>query len=258
MAEPLSIAPTIHNPHGAAPILLICDHASNHIPSSYAGLGLSDDLLQDHVAWDIGALGLARKLGTALDAPLISAAASRLLIDTNRAGDAPDLVPALAEGASIPGNAALDQDELERRIAVFHAPFHAAIDALLGQRPAIQAVVSVHSFAPVLMGSVRPWHVGVLHDEDSRLADPLISALAAQDALTVGRNQPYAPADGVYYTLQRHAGQRVKAMIEVRNDLLRDEQGQDLWSGILAGALEQALSICAKKDANPRLGEDTN
>jgi len=236
---------TIDNPHGQAPVLLVCDHASNFIPPEYRALGLPGDLLEDHVAWDIGALGLARHLATALDAPLVAAPASRLLVDPNRAFEAHDLIPSHAEGTPISGNARVDAAERARRLAAFHAPFHDAIDALLAERGDILAVVSVHSFTPVLMGAVRPWHVGVLHDADRRLADPLIEALDADTALTVGRNQPYAPTDGVYYTLERHAAGRATAMIEVRNDQLRDEQGQHRWSGILAGALAESLTRIA-------------
>lgn len=251
-------APTIENPQGAAPLLLVCDHASNFIPPAYDRLGLADPVLQDHVAWDIGALGLARRLSFALDAPLIAASASRLLIDPNRAYDAPDLVPSHAEDLPIPGNADLDGAELERRIAAFHNPFHAAIDALLARRGDVAAVISLHSFTPVLHGSGRPWNVGVLHDDDTRLAEPLFAALAANRELTVGRNQPYAPADGVYYTLQRHAGPRAKVMIEVRNDQLREEEGQDRWSGILAGALKQSLSAIAGTNARTSQKEDVS
>lgn len=256
MHDVLSMDATIDNPGGGASVLLVCDHASNFIPPAYDALGLPAALLEDHVAWDIGALGLARQLARALDAPLVSAPASRLLVDPNRACDAPDLIPGHAEGTPIPGNQRIDAAERARRLAAFHAPFHAAIDELLAARPDITALVSVHSFTPVLLGAARPWQIGVLHDDDTRLADPLIAALGKQGGLTVGRNQPYAPTDGVYYTLQRHAKGRATVMIEVRNDALRDEQGQHHWSAILAGALAQGLSAIAGTNDTTSQKED--
>ncbi|MBS0254172.1 MAG: N-formylglutamate amidohydrolase [Proteobacteria bacterium] len=232
----------VYNPSGRATVLLVCDHASNFIPEPLAGLGLGPEQLSDHVAWDVGAWGLARELADVLDAPLVGAAASRLLIDANRDPDAPDLIPLMAEGVPIPGNRQLDEAERAARIRDYHQPFHRAIEAILRDRPALSAVVSVHSFTPVLFGKARPWHVGILHDDDCRLADLLIEQLERQTPLCVGRNQPYAPDDGVYYTLDRHGRGRAKAMIEVRNDQLRDSAGQRRWAGLLGDALHGALA----------------
>lgn len=232
----------VHNPDGRARVLLVCDHASNFIPASYASLGIEPKLIEDHVAWDIGARSLALALADLLDAPLVCAAASRLLVDPNRAYDAHDLIPINAEGHPIPGNAGLSGAEREARIDAFHKPYHAAIDAVLAARPAIASLVSVHSFTPRLDGVDRPWHAGLLHAEDSRLADRLIDALAAHPGLVIGRNQPYAPDDGVYYTLDRHAAGRATAMIEIRNDQLRDEIGKQHWAKLLADALEATIT----------------
>ena len=232
----------VHNPSGRAPVLLVCDHASQFIPAELAGLGLGPELLGDHVAWDIGAWELAQALADVLDAPVVGAVASRLLIDANRALDAADLIPLTAEGVPIPGNQQLGEAERAARINAYHAPFHRAIEVALRDRPAICAIVSVHSFTPVRFGQSRPWHVGILHEGDTRLADPLIARLEGQRQLCVGRNQPYAPGDGVYYTLDRHAAGRATAMIEVRNDQLRDAGGRRRWAELLGDALGGALA----------------
>lgn len=237
MAELVDTSARIDNPCGSAPVLLVCDHATNVVPEAYGALGLDAAQLADHVAWDLGALALAQQLAQVLDAPLVSAPVSRLVIDPNRALDAPDLIAEYAEGCPIPGNQALTAAERAARIAAFHAPYHGAIETALAERPAIAAVVSVHSFTPVLFGETRPWHAGIVHGADARLADQLIAALSAEDGLTVGRNEPYGPGDGVYYTLERHAGGRATVMIEVRNDQLRDAAGQALWARRLAKAL---------------------
>lgn len=238
----LGAAELLHNPDGRAGVLLVCDHASNAIPDSYGTLGLNPRLLTDHVAWDIGARELALELARLIDAPLVCAAASRLLVDPNRGLNAHDLIPAMAEGEIIPGNTGLSAEERAARIAAFHSPYHAAIETLLAARPGIERLVSIHSFTPRLYGTDRPWQVGVLHGEDARLADPLIAALQAEADLVVGRNQPYAPDDGVYYTLDRHAGGRETAMIEVRNDQLRDTIGQQRWAALLANALGATIT----------------
>lgn len=253
---------SIDNERGRAPLLLVCDHASNSIPERFGGLGLSPEALADHVAWDIGALALARRLASALDAALISAPVSRLVIDPNRAHDAPDLIPAAAEGAPVPGNIgpgnlALADSERAARIRDYHDPFHDAIASRLAAQPGITALVSVHSFTPALHGKARPWHAGILHRADARLADVMLAELSRDVSLNIGRNQPYAPEQGVFYTMDRHAGDRhagdrhaggrATVMIEVRNDLLRDEAGLARWTLLLAGAISKALAANAER-----------
>ena len=124
-------------------------------------------------------------------------------------------------------------------MALAHAPFHDAIDDVVSER--LKAgrqtrIVSVHSFTPVYKGVRRPWHIGIIHDEDRRLAQPLIEALQAM-SVVVGVNEPYSPADRVYYTLERHARSRGLpcAMIEIRNDEIENTEQQKEWAGRLAG-----------------------
>lgn len=242
MAGYLHSGAPIDNPQGRASVLLVCDHASNFIPDDYDALGLQADLLDEHVAWDIGGRGLAQELAKLLDAPLVSAPASRLLVDPNRAYDAPDLIPLEAEGHPIPGNIGLSGEQRQARLDTFHKPFHDAIDAVLAANPGITCLVSVHSFTPQMNGFDRPWHVGILHGGDTRLADRLIEALSAHPELVVGRNQPYSPGDGVFYTLDRHAAGRATVMIEIRNDQLRDKIGQQHWARLLADALGAGIT----------------
>lgn len=242
MAETGRMEAVIDNAQGRAPVLLVCEHASNFMPSAYGGLGLSAAALADHVAWDIGAHALARRLVCRLDAPLIAAPASRLLVDPNRDVDASDLIPQTAEGAPVPGNQDVSDAERGARLAAFHAPFHDAIDAYLGAHSDILALAAVHSFTPALFGVSRPWHAGVLHGPDKRMADVMIEMLSRDPSLNIGRNQPYAPAQGVFYTMQRHGRGRASVMIEVRNDLIRDEIGQERWAQRLAAALAAALA----------------
>lgn len=242
MPENVHNTAQVHNPAGRASVLLVCDHASNFIPAGLTGLGLSAEQLCDHVAWDIGAWDLSCRLADLLDAPLVGAAASRLLIDPNRNLEAPDLIPLRAEGTIIPGNQALGETERIARISDYHRPFHEAIEAILAAGQAFAAIVSVHSFTPVLYGKSRPWNAGILHGDDARLADLMLDTLGREPHLNIGRNEPYAPSDGVYYTLDRHGAGLANVMIEVRNDQLREEGGCQQWAQRLADALRAALA----------------
>ena len=188
--------------------MILCDHASNRVPEAFQSFGFAEEALQTHIAWDPGALPVARLLSAKLDAPLFWPDASRLIIDCNRAPDASSLIVTESEGRPVPANRVLSEDERSRRLDHIHAPYHDAIDTCLARRMADgrpTALIAIHSFTPIYFGKARPWQVGILFDDDRRLADLLIGGFKADPALTVGINQPYSPADGVYYTLGRHA-----------------------------------------------------
>ncbi|MEP9387975.1 N-formylglutamate amidohydrolase [Mesorhizobium sp. KR9-304] len=230
----------VTNRAGKSPFLLVCDHASNYLPPNYGTLGLEPADMLRHIAWDPGALPVALMMADMLDAVLVEAGVSRLAIDCNRPLDAPDLIPEISESTLIPGNAALTGKERAERIALSWRPFHEAIDALVDERMAAGRetwLVTVHSFTPVYKGVARPWEIGIIHDDDERLSAPLIGELEALKCFTVGVNEPYSPADRVYFTLERHARSRGLpcAMIEIRNDEIADAAGQRRWAELLAG-----------------------
>jgi len=230
----------VERPAGASPYVFVCDHASNFIPAGYGTLGLDAAELTRHIAWDPGALPVARELSSALDATLIHSGISRLVIDCNRPVDAPDLFWTVSETTVIPGNQKLDEAARAERIALAYTPFHEAIDRVVRQRLAAGRetwLVSIHSFTPRYKGVVRPWHVGIIHDADERLSAPLITQLAQIKTITVGDNEPYSPADRVYFTLEKHARSRGLpcAMIEIRNDEISGEAGQRMWVERLTG-----------------------
>jgi predicted N-formylglutamate amidohydrolase len=240
-AEPGSDAVAVENADGGGAFVIVCDHASNRFPPEYGYLGLSAAEREAHIAWDPGALGVARHLSRMLDAPLVYGTVSRLVIDCNRALDAPDLIATVSETTVIPGNARLTDEERRRRIAAIHVPFHSAIDAVIDTRLVAgraTAVVGIHTFTPVYSGVSRPWEVSLIFDRDHRLSDILIAGFRA-GGLNVGVNEPYSPADRVYYTLSRHAEARglSPAMIEIRNDLVRSEGEQEEWAARIAGPL---------------------
>ena len=221
--------------------LVICDHASNAFPPGYDTLGLPPEALRRHIAYDIGAAWLTRKLSRLLDAPALLSTYSRLLIDPNRGEDDPTLVMRYSDGAIVPGNARADEDEIERRRRLYWAPYrdavHDRIEAMqaAGVSP---AVVSVHSFTPVWRGVPRPWQVAVLWDADPRLAEPLIAALRAEPDIgpdSVGDNEPYDGAlmgDTIYDAATTRG--LSNALIEVRQDLIATQSDAEAWADRLA------------------------
>jgi len=233
------------NPQGRGDFIILCDHASNKMPPEYDGLGLSEEDLASHIAWDPGALPVSRMLSEQLDAPLVWADVSRLVIDCNRDPEAEDLIVTASEDRPVPGNRDLPPEERQARLAHIHAPYHGAIESLIEQRLAAGlgcALVAVHSFTPVYRGQARPWQIGILFDSYRVLADRLIDALRKDVALTVGVNEPYSPADRVYYTLSRHGEQRglPAVMIEIRNDEIAEDAGQKKWAERLAVIFQDA------------------
>lgn len=246
MAEGLeAIAPDLVNPGGAGPVVIVCEHASAALPAALGDLGLAPAARHAHIAWDPGALGVARGLAEILDAPLVAGAVSRLVHDCNRPPGAPDAVPARVEVFDIPGNAGLGAAERAARAAAVYAPFHDALARLLAARP--RPLVTVHSFTPVWHGRARAVELGILHDADARLADAMLAAAPHHTAWDVRRNEPYGPADGVTHTLIRHglANGLANVMIEIRNDLIASPAAEAAAAAMLAGLVRVALAALA-------------
>src|SRR5262249_31626963 len=229
-----------------AGLIVLCDHAGNALPAGYGTLGLSQAQLARHIAYDIGAAPIVRELSQRLGVPALMTHYSRLLIDPNRGDDDPTLIMRLSDGAVIPGNRALDAAEREKRMRLYYIPYHRAIDAVIDRCLATgtaPALLSVHSFTESWKTTARPWHVGVLWDRDDRLAKPLLDRFYAEGDLIVGDNEPYSgrlQGD----CLWQHAGARglVHALIEVRQDLIRDAAGQRAWAERLSRIIEAILA----------------
>ncbi len=225
-------------------LLLLCDHASNALPEAYGRLGLPESEFARHIAYDIGAAGVTRRLSERLGATAILSGFSRLLIDPNRGPDDPTLVMRLSDGAIIPDNATIGADEVATRLRLFHDPYHQAIAAWLDETLAlgeVPVILSVHSYTHAWKGVARRWQAALLWDKDPRLAAPLISALEAE-GLTVGDNEPY---DGALEndTMYRHATLRglPHALIEIRQDLISSDAGQEEWAARLERVLVSIL-----------------
>lgn len=227
-------------------VLILCDHATNLLPAEYGRLGLDESQLNRHIGYDIGALGVSLELGRRLDATVVYSQFSRLLIDPNRGVDDPTLIMRISDGAVIAGNARLTDTEVAARIARFYNPYHAAIETELATIEAhggVPIVLAVHSYTDVWRGVLRKWHAGVLWDKDPRLAMPLISALHRETGLEIGDNEPYSGrlrGNGIY----RHGTLRgfPNALVEIRQDLIREQDGQREWADILLRCLTSILA----------------
>lgn len=225
--------------------LVTCDHASNRVPDWVNGgdLGIPAEDMARHIAWDVGAAGLAAQLGEHLDCPVILSDFSRLVIDPNRGEDDPTLVMKLYDGTIIPANRHAGADEVERRLDRLYRPYHAAYARLAALHPD-RVIVAIHSFTPCLKGRApRPWHVGVLYSHlDERFSKPLIARLMAETDLCIGDNEPYSghlPGDAI----DRHALRlgRHNTLIELRNDLIGTPAEQAHWAARLAPILTEVL-----------------
>jgi predicted N-formylglutamate amidohydrolase len=223
--------------------LITCDHATNIVPPQVGGgsLGLAREDMERHIAYDVGAYSVAEHLGVLLDAPVIAANFSRLVIDPNRGEDDPTVLMKIYDGSIIPKNRHADATERERRMDMAYRPYHRALADMAARDGVV--VLAIHSFTRQLRGRApRPWEVGVLYGDDDRLARPLLEGLNIVDGMEIGDNEPYCghlPGDA----LDRHAiaHGRPNALIELRNDLIGDHHGQKQWAEWLAPILESAL-----------------
>lgn len=235
------------NSQGQTPLLLICDHASRAIPAALDNLGLPDEVLKHHIAYDIGAAAVTRRLSESLDAPALLAGYSRLLIDCNRAPGDPMSITEASDGITVPGNQNLSEDDQARREETFFEPYHHAITntlARLWRAGPAPALFSIHSFTPSLGGEDRYWDIGVLWNRDPRIALPLLEKLGAHQGLHVGDNKPYSGRD-IAYSLDLHGGAAglSNCAVEIRQDHLETDEGVARWGDILSAALKDILTI---------------
>lgn len=228
---------------GDTPILIVGDHASAHVPADI-DLGIAPDLLDNHIAVDIGVAQVAALLTPMLSCTAILAGVSRLVIDLNREEDAPGLLPVMSDGHAIPGNR---EAHLADRLQRFHHPYHARIAALLDAMTS-PFILSLHSFTPGLASKpheARPWEIGILYNQDdsaARIAMPLLE----QAGLVVGDQMPYS---GVLLnaTMNRHAeANGIPYLgVEMRQDLVGDPSGQRRFAEILAPIVKECRAALA-------------
>lgn len=243
----MAYEPIIENAAAGSPVLLVCEHASNAMPAPWGDLGLSADQARAHIAWDIGALGLARGLAALLDATLIHAPVSRLIYDCNRAPDMNGAMPARSEVYDIAGNAAITPAQRLARTRAVYLPWAAGLHGLIASRIAQQRrpiILTIHSFTPLYHGAQRSVEFGIIHDADPSLAHAIHASAVAQTDLNTQLNAPYSAADDVTHTLRLHATPYglQNAMLEIRNDLIATPAAQSAMAARLAPVLSAALT----------------
>lgn len=232
----------------SGPFVLLCDHAGRRIPRRLGALGLSDAELERHIAWDIGAAGVARSLARRLDALAILQPYSRLVIDCNRPLDSPTSIVLRSESTDVPGNVGLSREDAAERARAIFEPYHARIRRELDARAArgqASVLVFVHSFTPVFLGVSRPFHVGVLQHRDVRLGSALLAALRSDPLLVVGDNEPYAVSPLSDFGIIEHGEARGLPCVELelRQDLIAAAEDQERWAERLALLLRDASGV---------------
>jgi predicted N-formylglutamate amidohydrolase len=238
---------SVHNEQGKAPLLLLCDHASKAVPKALGDLGLPARELSRHIGWDIGGLDAALELSSRLDAPLVASGYSRLVIDCNRWPGGEGSTPEVSDGTEVPANKGLTQEQVDARAHACFWPYHQEVDRQLDRmtrqgRPVCLLVV--HSFTPEMNGFKRPWHVGVLWNDDPRLPHALLAQLHRDPSLVVGDNEPYSARASYEYTLTAHARSRglPHCSLEVRQDLMGTPDDARGWGRRLAPAIGAAVA----------------
>jgi predicted N-formylglutamate amidohydrolase len=226
--------------------LLLCDHAGHEVPPEWDALGLAPARLGEHIAWDIGAAKVTRRLAALLGAPALLSRYSRLFIDCNRALGAGNSIPAASDGVTVPGNAGLDAAERRRRADIAYHPYHRAMRELLDSL-SDPMVIAMHSCTPVFGGAQRPWHVGVLWSRDVASARRVIGALAEDKSLTVGDNQPYSALEAPGYTVAEILAPRNlrHVIVEIRQDQIAADAGAEAWALRLAAIFIREFALVA-------------
>lgn len=237
---------SVEHEQGKSPFFITVDHGGRRLPKRLGNLGLPESELCRHIAWDIGASAVSRRLADALDAFTIHQTYSRLAIDCNRDPSVATSIVTVSETTEIPGNRDLSAAEREARANEILWPYHARIVEALDRRKAAgrpTVLVAMHSFTPAYKGAARPWHVGVLYNRDARFAHVVKALLEGEGDLVVGDNEPYAVGDATDYTIPVHGERRglLHVEIEIRQDLIGEEKGQRAWAERLARLLPAAF-----------------
>lgn len=234
----------IVNPSAHGKFILVCEHASNSIPEELNDLGLSDEARQSHIAWDLGADAVSRKLSENLDCSLLASRVSRLVYDCNRPLDAVDAIPARSEIHDVPGNTGLSGGQRTQRFENYYLPFHNALSQLVKSNNCSAAIIAIHSFTPVYFNKQRALEIGLIHDKDPRLAELMFELAAEFSDFSVALNQPYSRKDGITHTINLHGTRNglANVMIEIRNDLIGSTSDQIRIAGILSAWLSVSLA----------------
>ena len=231
-------------------ILVVCDHASNHVPEEI-DLGIDGRLLSQHIAYDIGVTGVATFLVELSGCAAFLATNSRLVVDLNRYPEDASAIPVVSDGMDIPGNH-LDEAGRKERLERYFHPYHQRLETLLHQYPPA-LILSVHSFTPRLESDPhghRPWEIGVLYNEYETAANLAIERLDGE-GLIVGDQLPYS-GKLLNATMNRHAEANdiPYVGVEIRQDLVGTSVGQERFAAILGEMAQYVTERLASDGAN--------
>jgi len=248
----LTAAVEISNPEGSGAALILCEHASNHFPAQFGNLGMQAADQDSHAAWDPGARAIALHLSQMLDAPMVASRVSRLVYDCNRPPEAASAMPEKSELIEVPGNRNLTDEQRQKRVTEVYRPFCDAVSDVIKARQdaGLQTVlITVHSFTSIYFGEQRSVEIGILHDDDTSMADAMLANAPSLSHRRVERNQPYGPQHGVTHSLQLHGitNGLANVMLEVRNDLLRSPDDETAMAEELLVLIRPALATLAQQ-----------
>ncbi len=227
---------------GSGPLVIICEHACNHVPTPLTVSARDRPWLDTHWGIDIGAAEVSRQVLAATGGVGVLSQFCRLVCDPNRAPADPTLILPRVEDHPLSFNQGLTAAERQRRIDTFHTPYHQAVEATIeahGDRPLL---ISMHSFTPVWRGRRRQLDVGVLFEDCEEASRALAGRLANLDLLTQ-LNEPYSAMNGMAYSVTRH-GRRFgleHIELEINQRLLGTPDGIARISALVAEALEPLL-----------------
>ena len=237
----------VYNLKGKSRVILLCDHASNYIPSKYKNLGLSKKEIYRHIGWDIGAASIAKKIANRLNATLIMSGYSRLLVDCNRPLGVPEAFIKVSENTVIPENLRLTKKIKKYRAKKYCIPYRNRIDKILKSRirkKIIPIIIAVHSFTPVYRGFVRPWHLGLLYRKDRRMVSLVQNQMKNNKSIKIGINEPYKCNLKGDYSIPYFGESNglPNILFEIRQDLINNNAGVIKWSNKLSNLLEKIIS----------------
>ena len=201
-------------------VLVSCEHASNRLPE---GMKASAEMMALHIAWDPGALKIARRLAETFNAPLHAGEYSRLVVDLNRTVGNSVLVRRVSDGHRIPFNHGLRRADVERRIQDYYLPYRTAVsEAVKGiiQDCGRCVHLCIHTYTPQLGDNVRGNDIGLLYDPhrqpEAALVRELREALIERTGLVVWLNRPYqGTADGILPRIREVHDAKVYVGIEL-------------------------------------------
>ncbi len=239
----------VENATGHGKCVIVCDHASNRVPKSLGDLGLGKADLKKHIAWDPGTEDIGRRLSKKLEAPVVFASYSRLVVDLNRGHNHADCMRGVSDHIRIPGNEKLTAAHKAQRVAEIFRPYHSAVDAQVQRflgRGIAPLLLSIHSFTPKMDGFIRPWHIGVLWNKEEGIARRLIGSLKESNPkLRVGENEPYSLKSENFTknTVSTHAEKRglPYVIVEFRQDLVDTPAKAAKWAAIFYASLKPLM-----------------